>query len=252
MPTTNASELDNLAANQYSIRAVDRVCDILDVLASDRSPVGLAEIADASGLPKSSAFRYLFTLENRRYVEHDPETGEYRLGVAMVALQANHLDRLRATFHTKLEELRDEFGETTNLGVRDGSQIVYLDIVESPMSVRLVAHPGVRDDLHCTALGKAIIASYSREQVSLLTGDVFEARTTNSITNLPDLFAELNRVREVGYAVDDEENEIGGRCVAVKIPGFDAAVSVSAPAARMTNQQIRKVGERLKELVSAI
>ena len=129
----------------YYIRAVQRVCDILDLLQESEAGVALPAVADVTGLPKSSAFRYLVTLESRRYVERDPETGDYRLGLAFLPLQARQFDLLVQRARPILEDLRDRFGETVNLGLLDGNRVTYLMIVESAKGVRLAARPGDRD-----------------------------------------------------------------------------------------------------------
>src|SRR6188472_211643 len=109
---------DGLDTGGYYIRAVQRVCDILDLL-QDADGVALPDVAGVTGLPKSSAFRYLVTLESRRYVERDPATGDYRIGLALLPLQGRQFDLLARRLRPALEELRDRFGETVNLGLLD-------------------------------------------------------------------------------------------------------------------------------------
>jgi IclR family transcriptional regulator, acetate operon repressor len=190
----------------YSVRAVDRVCAILNLLQESINGVSLIDIAQATELPKSSAFRYLWTLESHRYVERDLDSGLYRLGLGFVGMQSRHVEVLRQRARPLLERLRDEFGETVNLGILDGDSAIYLDIVESRRSVRLAASCGDRDPIHSTALGKAIAAHLPEPQVKeILTGSGMPARTVNTITSIDDYLAELAKVRERGYALDDEE-----------------------------------------------
>jgi IclR family transcriptional regulator, acetate operon repressor len=239
----------------YAVRAVERVCAILNLLQEAIDGVPLIEIAETTELPKSSAFRYLWTLEAHRYVERDAESGMYRLGLGFVGMQSRQLEVLRQRARPLLERLRDEFGETVNLGVLDGDSAIYLDIVESRRSVRLAAKRGDRDPIHSTALGKAIAAHLSDERVKeILTASGMPARTVNTITEPDDYLAELAKVRRVGHALDNGENEVDGRCVAVVIPGtrLPAGLSLSAPAARFPLQDVGKVATALRAAAEAI
>lgn len=239
----------------YSVRAVERVCAILNLLQESIDGVSLIEIAQATELPKSSAFRYLWTLEGHRYVERDPDSGMYRLGLGFVGMQSRHLEVLRQRARPLLEQLRDETGETVNLGVLDGDSTIYLDIVESRRSVRLAAKRGDRDPIHSTALGKAIAAHLPEPRVKeILTATGMPARTVNTITSVDDYLSDLATVRRVGHAIDNGENEIDGRCVAVPIPAtrLPAALSLSAPAARFPLQDVARVATALKQAADTI
>lgn len=239
----------------YSVRAVERVCSILDLLQESVSGVSLIDVAQATDLPKSSAFRYLWTLEAHRYVERDESTGSFRLGLGFVAMQTRQLEVLRQRVRPWLERLRDEFDETTNLGILDGDSVIYLDIIESRRGVRLAATRDSRDPLHSTALGKAMAAHLPESRVrEILRQRGMERRTANTITTPDDYLTELARVKRVGYAVDDGENEVDGRCVAVALPGTrpPAAVSFSAPAARFPLQDVAKVAVALQDLAARI
>lgn len=235
----------------YSVRAVERVCSILNLLQESVGGVSLIDVAAATELPKSSAFRYLRTLESYRYVERDPELGCFRLGLGFVGMQSRQLELLRQRAQPWLEKLRDEHGETVNLGILDGETVIYLDIIESQRAVRLAARRGDRDSVHSTALGKAIVAQLPEaraRQILLRAG--MPRCTDNTITTVDDYLAELTKVKRVGYAVDNGENEVDGRCVAVPIPGtrLPAALSVSAPAARFPLQSVEIVAASLREV----
>lgn len=232
----------------YSIRAVQRVCDLLDLLQQEPDGTSLARAAEVTRLPKSSAFRYLATLESRRYVERDAVTGEYRLGLALLPMQSRQLDMLTRRARPYLAQLQAAFGETANLGLLDGHRIVYLDIVESAHAMRLAARPGDRDPIHATALGKAVAAHLPADRVrSILKAEGMPRLTEHTITTQREYLAQLEDVRSRGYAVDDEENEIGARCVAVALPGgnLPLAVSVAGPAARFTPERVPGVAQNL-------
>ncbi|WP_235022794.1 IclR family transcriptional regulator [Amycolatopsis alkalitolerans] len=251
-----ASEVEELSEERdYSVRAVERVCLILNLLQESVDGIGLNDVAQTTGLPKSSAFRYLWTLENHRYVERDQDTSLYRLGLGFVGMQSRHLEILRERARPTLENLRDEFGETANLGLLDGDHIIYIDIVESRRGVRLAATRGDREPVHCTALGKAIAAQLPEDRVRRLLNETgLERRTANTVTTVDDFFDELAKVKRLGYAVDDRENEEDGRCVAAPLLGthLPAAISVSGPSSRFTLQEVKKVAKTLLDVAAGI
>lgn len=238
----------------YGIRAVERTCDLLDTLATVGKPVSMSDLAVACGLPKTSVFRYLATLESRQYVERVSDGQNYRLGIGVHSLRADNFERIGGLARPYLEGLRDEFGETANLGVLVGRQIAYVDIVESPHSVRLAARPLDRDALYCTALGKAMAADIEDNALTTLIGIRYEPRTSKTMVDWSALRENLRLVREQGYAIDDEENEIGGRCVAVKLPlsSISAAISISSVSPRMPMDSVPTVAGRLKVVADAL
>jgi IclR family transcriptional regulator, acetate operon repressor len=239
----------------YSVRAVERVLDILDLLQESERHVSLADVAEETDLPKSSAFRYLATLEGRGYVEKDPDTGHYRVGPAFLPLQSRRLEQLAQRARPYLERLRETSGETVNLGFLDGGRVAYLDILESPRTMRFAARPGARDPIHSTALGKAIAAYLDEDRVrDILATEGMARQTERTIVDPDELLKELAEVRRRGYAVDDGENELDGRCVAVAVlPGrLPAAVSLSAPAARMPLGDVDNVASELHDVAESL
>lgn len=248
-PETGEDERD------YSVRAVERVCLILDQLQESVDGITLNDVARTTGLPKSSAFRYLWTLENHRYVERDESSGVFRLGLGFVGMQSRHLEILRERARPSLARLRDEFGETAGLGLLDGEQVIHVETVESRRGVRLATANGDHAPIHCTALGKAITAQLPDERVRELLADTgLEKRTGNTITSLEDYFAELEKVRRVGYAIDDRENEEDGRCVAAPLLGthLPAALGISAPASRFTMADAKRAARTLIETAAGL
>jgi IclR family transcriptional regulator, acetate operon repressor len=243
----------NETASPYSIRAVDRVLDVLDVLRA-RPRASLAQVAKAAGLPRSSAFRYLASLEARGYVERDGSDGVYRLGSAF----ADDGPRRRALSDAArplLEALRDRFQETINLGVLEGTSVAYLEVLESPMAMRFAARPGDRDHVHSTSLGKALMAQLRDEDIRrILAAEGMVAVTPRTITDPDEFLRQLATVRENGFAVDYGENEEHGGCVAVAIAGADvaAAISLSAPTARLSPAGIDEVASALRETAARV
>jgi IclR family acetate operon transcriptional repressor len=238
----------------YTVRAAIRVLDILDLLHRASNGVTLGEVADATGMPKSSAFRYLATLEARGYAQKEP-TGAYRLGMALVSYHSGQLEVLSARARPVLEELRDRYDETVNIGVLDGGRVVYLEIVESRRGMRFAARPGDREPIHCTALGKAIASTLDDDRLrAILSAEGMPQRTPRTITD-SDLFVkEIEEVRRTGFALDDRENEEDGRCVAVPVLGIrvPAAISLSAPAARFSEEDATRAASSLRRATKRI
>lgn len=249
------SSQTTVAERSYSVRAVERVCAILDLLQRSSAGVTLGQVADATGLPKTSAFRYLWTLEQHRYIERNDEAGTFRLGTGIVGMVSRQTDILTDRARVWLKEVCDELGETVNLGILEGHQVVYLAVCESSRSVRLAARVGDRESIHSTALGKALTGDMSEDAVRRILAQQGMAKLTdNTIIDPDEYLEELRRVRRMGYAVDNGENEIDGRCVAVAIRNIPvkAAVSLSAPSARFPSSQIGEVARRLQEVATTI
>lgn len=243
------------AKNAYGLRAVDRVCDILDLIADSADGVSMSDVAQHASMPKSSAFRYLVALEARKYVARDESTGLFRLGLAFRPQDTRYLDRLAELAQPAMDRLRDEVEETVNLGILDGSQINHLVVSESPHMMRLAARVGERGFVHSTALGKVICSTLPETHVRSILDSSGMPRITDATITDPEAFvAELQRVRDADYAMDDAENQVNGRCVAVLIPGLRVAAgaSVSAPVERMPMHRITGVVARLHELAASL
>ncbi len=245
----------DIGRTNYSIRAVHRVCEILDLLQQASSGAALLDVARATRLPKSSAFRYLATLERRRYVERDPVTGSYRAGSAFLPLRAHEPELLARRARPYMERLRDRVEETINLGILEGNRVIYLEIVESHRAMRLAARRGDRDPIHATALGKAIAAHLPDRRVrAILEAEGMPRLTQRTITEQAAYLVELAATRDRGYALDDGEHEPDGRCVAVPVLGSNlpAAMSYSAPATRFPLDRVREVAAVLREVAAGV
>jgi IclR family acetate operon transcriptional repressor len=226
-------------SNDYIVKPVYKALQVLQCLGEERREMALSEICYRVGMPKTTTFRYLQTLCACGFVTHDPDTDLYRVGVRLWAL--GQLSRaplhLRETALPLMRVLRDRFNETVNLGVLDGREVIYLDMVESRRSLRMQAQLGGRDPVYSTALGKAMVSFLPEERWAEHLPARIAPRTGASLTCIAALREELRRTRERGYGLDDGENEEGVRCVGAPI--FDqeghvaGAVSLSAPATRM-------------------
>lgn len=226
----------------YTVRAVERVCSILNLLQESVEGTSLIEVAQETELPKSSAFRYLWTLEAHRYVERDSATGLYRLGLGFIGMQSRHLEVLRERARPWLEKLRDEFGETVNLAILDGDHVVYLDVVESRKRVRFASARGSGESLFATALGRAIASRFSDDQARELVENALDEEAVDE-----KFLAELSEARRQGYAISDDEDS---RCVAAPLAStrLPVAIGVTAPAVRFTAADAEKAAARLLEV----
>jgi IclR family acetate operon transcriptional repressor len=236
----------------YGVAVLGKALDLLEALAAG-SPLGLSELSLRTGVTKASAFRVLSTLERRGYVGKDPDTRKYRPGPGLIALGTavvSGLDLVRCARST-LEALHAEFRETVNLGVLSEGHILYLDMLESRQGLHTAANIGSRDPLHCTSLGKAMLACLPPDEARRLLGATRLTRTTpRTLVTLDALERELEAVRRRGFALDDEENEVGARCVGVAVRDAArrplAALSVSGPAWRLDDRAVERIGARLR------
>lgn len=244
---------------QSHIRAVLRVCDILDALQEADGGLSLDDLVSRVDLPKTSAHRYMTTLEERRYLERDESTGLMYIGKAFLPMRAKREEHIARRVRPILEGLRDRTGETVNFGILEGRHIRYVDIVESAKAIRWSGDRGSYGYIHSTALGKAIAAGLEPQVLEAIFLEESLPRVTDhTVANVQELEAALAQVRRQGYAVDDQENESDARCVGVALPkelGIEAAVSVSAPATRMTLDDTPQIAlwirEALTELLEA-
>ena len=234
----------------YEIAVLSRALDLLDALSAADEPLGATEIAREIGATKSATFRILVNLERRGYVRKDSVSARYRLGPALVALgyQASNGIDLLSLAHPHLESLSARIQETANLGVIQDGEVVYLDIVESPRSLRMAARIGARDLVHSTALGKAILAFLPNDDLEHYLAQPLTRRTAETVTDHDQLIAEFARIRADGIAKESGENEPDARCVGAPVfdrNGICAALSISGPASRMDEATIDQAGETI-------
>jgi IclR family KDG regulon transcriptional repressor len=247
---------DNAAAATGHVKSADRVMAVLDLLAANGS-MSFREIVDGLGLPKSSGHALLLTMHDRKYIALDPETKEYRLGNRIWELaQSNHgIEDLRTLMKPLMDRLVGRTEETVQLAVLDGVDAVYLGLSESPHPVKLTSKPGARLPAHTSAIGKSLLASLDPEEVERRLGTKpLEKLTEHTKADPAELIAELERVRERGYSVDDEEFAIGLRCMAMPVRDATgrvvAAMSVSVPTPRYSSEVSANARQALAETVA--
>ena len=233
------------------VRALGRGLSILECLAAEPE-LSLSQLSSRLQLPGSTTYRLLETLKKRGFVAQSPETGLYRLGIRAFEVGGAFLTRLRLheVALPAMRSLVGEINETVNLAIADGRDAVYVGQVEGRQLVRMFTQIGARTPLYCTGVGKALLAWRPEDEVrALFEGVPLRPFTPNTITDLPALLRELERVRASGYAVDREERELGVRCVAAPVRdrtgAVAAALSVSAPSSRLSEERIAELAPRV-------
>lgn len=244
------------------IQVADRLFGVVEFLA-ERDSSGLMEIASALGLNKSTTHRILTSLQYMGYVRQTEE-GKYVLTMKIVELSGKVMSRVDiiGVVRPHLKSLMELTGETVHFVKRDGNEAIYIDKVESRTNtIQMVSHIGSRIPLFCSGVGKAMAATFSPDEVRHMWKDSNIVKLTpNTITDYLDFEETLARVREEGYAIDDEENQLGVRCVAADLsaPGKPAeyALSISAPVSRMDDGRLLKLADYMlktrNEILDAI
>jgi DNA-binding IclR family transcriptional regulator len=231
---------------------MDRALAILDVLGSMQADMSLAELCISLKLHKSTLHRLMMVLESHRLVDKNPETGRYRLGLKLFELGSRAIASLDLSKQARphLTRVQQETEETVNFAILDEVDVLYIAKIEPQRSLRMAAQVGHRFPAYSTALGKAMLAELPAAAVeSILLGCEMKARTPNTITSAVVLMDELRTIRVRGYAIDDEENEEGARCVGVAVRDQNgnpvAAISVSGPASRVTKSKVPRIAKVL-------
>jgi len=229
------------------VQSIERAFALLELMADAGGMMGLSGLAAASGLPLPTIHRLVRTLVTLGYVRQQPSR-EYALGPRLIRLgdAASRLIGVWARPH--LARLVAELGESANLALLDGSEVVYVAQVPGRHSMRMFTEVGRRVSPHCTAVGKALLARMDDTEVAdVLSRTDLVAHTPHTITNPAAYLRELGRVRERGYAIDEGELELGVRCVAVALAGGPAraALSVSGPTTRMTDELVDRAAPYL-------
>lgn len=237
------------------VKSVSRALDIITLVSLKKGGLGVTEIANQIDINKSSVYRILSTLVQYGYVEQDHETGKYKLGYKFLEISSKLLESidLRAEARMYLQELENETNEVIHLVVYDQGEVVYIEKLDGNETLRMHSKVGKRAPMHCTSVGKAILAHLPSSIVlDILDRKGLPMHTDKTITNKEAFLAELMTVRQKGYALDLEENEYGITCIAVPI--FDhmgqaiAAVSISGPTIRMTEQRLDQLQIRMQHI----
>lgn len=237
-------------AEHSGVQSVERTFLLLEILCKN-GETSVTELSSISGLHKTTVCRLLSTLCNLGYVKQNEKTGRYGISLKFLTVSSGILNTFDIRTHARpsFKKLSKESHETVHLVCRDGDDIVYIDKFESPdNSVRMVSRIGFSLPMICTAVGKAILATMDDRTIEKIWNrSCHEKKTPHTIMSFDKFIDEINLVRKNGFAVDNEENELGVRCVAAALPDPDSvcryAFSVSAPITRMDDLRLGQISE---------
>ena len=236
------------------VQSVDRVFGLLEHLADGGGSLSLSELAARSALPMPTIHRLIRFLVSQGYVRQEPSK-RYTIGPRMIWLGEAASRMLGSWATPALAELVEKFGETTNMAMLEGDGIIYVAQVPSPRAMRMFTEVGRFVMPHCTGVGKAILSTMADDEVvALLERTGMPPRTEHTITSIPEMLVELAKIRQAGHAVDDGEQELGVRCVAVPVPElpFRAAISVSGPSSRVTTEQVERIAPAARDIAAEL
>jgi IclR family acetate operon transcriptional repressor len=260
---SNAASATSSALRDGAVQSVDRALHIIETLAEDGEGYRLTDLAIRTGLSPSTVHRLLTTLERRRFVQFDAASSTWRIGAKSYLVGAAFMkpDSFATQALPYLRKLRDQTQETANLAMVDDGALVVLNRVESRELMRSVSRVGGRVSMATSGLGKALLSAYSEAEVfAVIKREGMPRLTSNSIVRAGDLCKSLHDIRQRGYSVDDEEAQLGLRCVSAVV--YDgrgephAAISVSGKTSRVPNDRLIVLGKAVQnmalEMTSAI
>ena len=246
------------AAEPSGVLVLHKTLDILEEIKTSEAGYKLADLARQVDLPKATVYRILCTLESRGYLDRAAD-GSYRVAKKLTDMQRTApLEQvLHRVAQPVMERLVGTTKETVNLGILDAGEVVVINTVESPLAVRMSSKIGNRRYLHSTAIGKVLLGGMTDKEVQrLLRLKGTPKLTPDTITAKPAVLAEIRKVREQGWALDDQENELEGRCIGAGIAGpggaVIAALSISGPEFRMDLQRAIALVPALKAACAEI
>ena len=236
-----------------SVQSLTRAIAILKVIAAAAEGSTLTEISRATGLPSSTVHRLLATLQQERFVQFRLDGSRWQVGreafsVGGAFLAARDFAKVARPYLRRLAEMT---GETANFAILDNDMAIYLEQVESPLSVSAICKPGGRVVLHCTSLGKSMLAAMQPQAVNRILEAKGMTRYTRKTVDTPARMAiSLGEVQKAGYAVDDEEHSTGMRCVAAAVFNQHrepiGAISISGPVVRVGRERVPRLGELVR------
>ncbi len=237
-----------------SVQSIGRAFSLLELMADAGGTIALSQLANQSGLPLPTIHRLLRTLVDLGYIRQE-SSRQYVLGPRLIRLGDASSRMLSVWARPHLARLVDELGESANLAMLDGDEIVYVAQAQSRHSMRMFTEVGRRVEPHCTAVGKAIMATMPAEEVrEILDRSGMPRHTDTTITDPDEFMASLAFSVEHGYATDESEQETGVRCVAVAVADTPSrlALSISGPEARVTDGLIERAVPLLIEAGKAL
>lgn len=255
--TTNS--VGENGAGRYRIQAIERAVAILNAFTPDEPEMGVSDLAQRLSLHKSTVHRFVVNLEAAGLLERNRTTSRYRLGLRIFELGSQVLAQMNLWEEAPpfLEGLVRDTGETGHLAIFDGGEAIYIEKVEARRALRIPSAIGRGYPAHATSLGKALLAHQSPHIIEAVIAERGLARcASRTICDREQLLDELERVRQVGYAIDDEEYEEGLRCIGAPIVGHTgtvvAAIGIGGPVTRVTPDRVRELGQVVMEAAAGL
>ncbi|MEC5273290.1 IclR family transcriptional regulator [Caldifermentibacillus hisashii] len=236
------------------IQSVERALKILDLFDEFEPELKITEISDKMELNKSTVHSLLKTLEKHKYIDQNPENGKYKLGLKLIErgnCVVSTID-IRQVARTYLLDLAKRTGQTVHLGILNGKEGVYIDKIEGESAIIRFSKIGKGFPLHATAIGKVLLAFQEPKETNLLLSNYnFTEQTEYSITNQGEFLAQIEKVHQQGYAIDNQENELGVRCIAAPLLNFEnkvlAGISISTLISQVNDEKLGKYIKLLKQ-----
>lgn len=258
--TTQTQNRERRGESTYHTRAVSRACRILTSFTVSDFELSIGDLHERLGIHKSTLVRLLRCLADEGFIEQNPQTDRYRLGIKAFEIGSLYyrarMRHIETVAHPQMQRLVDDFNLSSNLAIRDGSEIVYIAAVEPKgRPLRMVYSVGDRFGVHHTSLGKALIAFLSPSELEEAIKGELAPLTPRTITTTGQMVQELEQVRLRGYATDDEESMPGLRCIGAPIwnmGGVVAALSVSGSTLIVTRERIDEIAQRVVEGAASV
>lgn len=237
------------------VQSAERIFQVMEMLA-ENGEMGLMEISAALNLHKSTVHRLLMSLVYMGYAKQDEVSQKYMLSYKIVNMAGKIIERMDILQVARpyLERLSDLSGETVHLVQREGNQILYIYKIEAKVgTIRMVSHVGMIHPMYCSGVGKAIMATLPEREVKQIWNEsIIEKKTDKTVTDYEEMLKILEEVKVNGYALDDEENEKGVRCIAACLHGYQNEVkyafSISGPTSRMTRERVKELAVDVKKV----
>jgi IclR family acetate operon transcriptional repressor len=242
------------AGSGGGVQSVERAFDVLEAMALNGGQLSLSELSATTGMPLPSIHRMVRTLVQLGYVRQEPSR-RYALAAGLIRLGDGAAKQLGTWAQPVLAGLVEKIGESANMAILEGAHALYVAQVPSRHSMRMFTEVGRRVHLHCTGVGKALLAQLPDDEVAkILALSGMPALTDHTITDWAVLRSEMAATRVRGYATDEGEQEAGVSCVAVSVPGAPAltAISISAPSPRLTPDVVRRAAPALRAAAESL
>jgi IclR family KDG regulon transcriptional repressor len=241
------------------VQTIDRTLDLLEQLATVKEGLGVTEIGTRIGLHKSTVHRLLSALASRGYVEKDPKTGTYKLGLKFIEISGLFLKQLELKTEALpyMRRLAEREGQPVHLAILDGPEVIYIEKVESVNSIRMYSQIGKRVPVFCSAIGKVLLSGLTPEHRAEILAELrFEQFTAQTLPDRSALSAAVDVVTRQGWALDNEEHEVGIRCIAAPLYDYTgkmiAAVSVSGSKQVISPERDSEIAVAVLETAGAI